>query len=58
VPVLKPEDVPKNPTVIRDGKIRVLMNQQPYELELGSLTEQDQQFVRELKVQAPDATQP
>jgi hypothetical protein len=40
---------PSNPTVIRDGKVRLLVNQKPVELALEKLSEQDRDFVGQIK---------
>ncbi len=40
--------LPARPTVIRDGKARLLIQQKPYELPLERLSEDDQEFVRNL----------
>lgn len=36
---------PKHPTVVRDGKIRVLMDRKPVEIPLARLSSGDQEFV-------------
>lgn len=40
--------LPARPTVIRDGKTRLLVEQKPFELPLERLSEADQEFVRKL----------
>ncbi len=40
--------LPARPTVIRDGKARLLVQQKPFELPLERLSEADQTFVRQL----------
>lgn len=40
--------LPARPTVIREGKARLLVEQKPFELPLERLSEADQTFVREL----------
>jgi hypothetical protein len=40
---------PANPTVIRDGKVRFLVNQKPVELALDKLSQQDREFVGQIK---------
>ena len=39
---------PSRPTVIRDGKIRLLVNQKPVELQLEKLSQQDREFVEQI----------
>lgn len=41
---------PANPTVIRDGKVRLLVNKKPVELALNRLSQQDQEFIEQIKV--------
>ena len=40
---------PAHPTVMRDGKIRLLVNQKPVELALDKLSAQDREFVEQIK---------
>ncbi|GAA5119975.1 hypothetical protein JIN84_21050 [Luteolibacter yonseiensis] len=40
---------PENPTVVRDGKIRLLIDKKPVELALDRLSRQDQEFVGQIK---------
>ena len=40
---------PARPTVIRDGKIRLLVNQKPVELALEKLSQQDREFVGQIQ---------
>ena len=40
---------PKNPTVIREGKIRLLINQKPVEIQHDRLSPADQEFVAKVK---------
>lgn len=41
-------DAPK-PIVVKDGKVRLLVDKKPYEVPLDRLVEEDRQFVDELK---------
>lgn len=46
------QQVPKlngKPTVVKDGKVRLLVNQRPYELELEKFSQADRDFVETLK---------
>lgn len=40
--------LPARPTVIRDGKARLLVQQKPFELPLERLSEADQEFIRQI----------
>ena len=40
---------PSHPTVIKDGKIRLLVNQKPVECPLEKLSQQDREFVDQIK---------
>jgi len=40
---------PENPTVVRDGKVRLLVDKKPVELALERLSQQDQEFVEQIK---------
>ena len=40
--------LPARPTILRDGKTRLLIDQKPFELPLERLSEADQEFVRNL----------
>jgi len=40
---------PSHPTVIRGGKVRLLVNQKPVELALEKLSHQDREFVEQIK---------
>jgi hypothetical protein len=42
-------DMPKNPTVVRDGKARLLVNGKPFEIALDRLSEADRQFVEGIR---------
>lgn len=46
-PTLPPP--PARPTVVRDGKIRLLVNQKPVLVALATLSTADQEFVRDLQ---------
>lgn len=41
--------MPKKPTVVRDGKARLLMNGKPYEVPLDKLSEADRKFVEGIR---------
>lgn len=49
-PTPAPVTLPSPPTVIRDGKVRLLVNNQPYELPLTRLTKEDQEFINVAKI--------
>ncbi len=49
-PTPAPVALPSPPTVIRDGKVRLLVNNQPYELPLTRLTKEDQEFINVAKI--------
>lgn len=40
---------PAHPTVVRDGKVRLLVGQKPVELALERLSEQDKEFVAQIQ---------
>ena len=40
---------PASPTVTRDGKVRLLVNQKPVELALDRLSRQDQEFIQQIQ---------
>ena len=42
--------VPKNPTIVRDGKARVLVNSKPYEIALDRLGADERKFIEETRV--------
>ena len=42
-------ELPAKPTVIRDGKIRLLAGQRPYEVPLDKLSQADQDFIKSIK---------
>jgi len=41
--------VPKKPTVVRDGKARVLVNAKPYEVALDRLGAEEQKFIEDTR---------
>jgi uncharacterized Zn-binding protein involved in type VI secretion len=41
--------VPKNPTVVRDGKARVLVNSKPFEIALDRLGAEERKFIEETR---------
>lgn len=50
---------PEHPTVVRDGKVRILSNQKPYEIPLSKLSAADQKFARTVqKAHAPKPDEP
>ncbi|MBC8126932.1 MAG: hypothetical protein H8M99_07285 [Gloeobacteraceae cyanobacterium ES-bin-144] len=46
-PVMPPP--PENPTVTRNGKIRLLVNQKPIQIALDRLSPSDQEFIDQMK---------
>lgn len=57
-PAPEPPPAPKHPTVIRDGKARLLVNNKPMEVALSRLSQADQDFVEQIrKAHAPKETQ-
>ncbi|WP_009961809.1 hypothetical protein [Verrucomicrobium spinosum] len=57
-PTPAPVTLPSPPTVIRDGKVRLLVNNQPYELPLTRLTKEDQEFINVAKIGASKPAAP
>jgi hypothetical protein len=50
---------PANPTVVKDGKARLLVDSRPYELPLDRLSESDREFVEKIRAAAaPKAAAP
>ncbi len=47
---------PANPTVVKDGKARLLVNQKPFELPLDRLSQKDRDFVEQIRVSAMGKT--
>lgn len=45
----KPTMPPGKPTVVRDGKVRLLVSQKPFEVSLDRLSAADQEFVNTMK---------
>jgi hypothetical protein len=43
-------EMPKNPTVVRDGKARLLVDGKPFEVALDRLSEADRQFIEGIRV--------
>ena len=41
---------PANPTVVRGGKVRLLLNQKPVELAIGRLVQADRDFIEKIRV--------
>ena len=48
-----PPKLPEKPTLIRDGKIRLLVNQRPVEVPLTRLSEEDRKYVDDLNARLP-----
>jgi hypothetical protein len=48
-----PPKLPEKPTLIRDGKIRLLVNQKPVEVPLERLSDEDRKYVENLKARMP-----
>jgi hypothetical protein len=44
-----PFSPPANPTVVKEGKARLLINMKPYELPLDRLSEADREFVEKIR---------
>lgn len=42
---------PANPTVIRNGKVRLVSNQKPFELALERLSQADREFIERIRLQ-------
>lgn len=45
-----PPVAPANPTVVRDGKIRLMSDKKPFELALTRLSEADREFVEKIRI--------
>jgi hypothetical protein len=48
-----PAKLPAKPTLIRDGKLRLLVNQKPFEVPLDQLSEEDRKYVDDLNARLP-----
>lgn len=48
-----PAQMPEKPTLIRDGKARLLVNKKPVEVPLERLSEADRKFVEDLNARLP-----
>ncbi|OYW75492.1 MAG: hypothetical protein B7Z37_13105 [Verrucomicrobia bacterium 12-59-8] len=48
-----PAKLPAKPTLIREGKIRLLVNQKPVEVSLERLSEADREYVEDLNARLP-----
>jgi hypothetical protein len=48
-----PAKLPAKPTLIREGKVRLLVNQKPVEVPLERLSEEDRKYVDELNAKLP-----
>jgi aspartate 1-decarboxylase len=48
-----PAKLPEKPTLIRDGKVRLLVNNKPYEVALELLSTEDRKFVEDLNAKLP-----
>ena len=51
----QPPKLDGKPTVVRDGKVRLMANQKPYEVALDKLSQADQEFIATVK-RAVEAT--
>jgi hypothetical protein len=45
--------LPERPTLIRDGKVRLLVSSKPFEVPLDRLSEDDRKFVQDLNARLP-----
>lgn len=48
-----PAQLPAKPTLIRDDKVRLMVNKKPVEVSLSLLSEDDRQYVDDLKARMP-----
>jgi len=48
-----PAKLPEKPTLIRDGKVRLLVSNKPYEVALEQLSAEDRKFVEDLNARLP-----
>ncbi|WP_395732173.1 hypothetical protein [Prosthecobacter sp.] len=48
-----PPKLPEKPTLIREGKIRLLVSQKPVEVPLARLSEADRKYVEDLNARLP-----
>ncbi len=48
-----PPKMPEKPTLIREGKIRLLVNQKPVEVPLERLSDEDRKYVNDLNARLP-----
>lgn len=48
-----PPKMPEKPTLIREGKIRLLVNQKPVEVPLERLSDDDRKYVEDLNTRLP-----
>lgn len=48
-----PPKMPDKPTLIREGKIRLLVNQKPVEVPLERLSDEDRKYVEDLNARLP-----
>ncbi|MCB1278989.1 hypothetical protein [Prosthecobacter sp.] len=48
-----PAKLPEKPTLIRDGKVRLLVNKKPVEVPLERLSEDDRKYVDDLNARLP-----
>lgn len=48
-----PAKMPAKPTLIREGKIRLLVNQKPVEVPLARLSDEDRKYVDDLNARLP-----
>ena len=48
-----PAKMPAKPTLIREGKVRLLVNQKPVEVPMERLSEEDRKYVEDLNARLP-----
>jgi hypothetical protein len=48
-----PAELPAKPTLIRDDKVRLMVNKKPVEVSLSLLSEDDRKYVDDLKARIP-----
>ena len=48
-----PAKMPDKPTLIREGKVRLLVNQKPVEVPMERLSDDDRKYVEDLNARLP-----
>ena len=48
-----PAKMPEKPTLVREGKVRLLVNQKPVEVPLERLSDEDRKYVEDLNARLP-----